>query len=282
MIDTINQYSGQLGATARYSTLSDYTAFVKSTNTTWIDRQEDFFPYADNGGSYWTGYFTSRPLLKSVSRAAHGVLRNADFLFSLVKAEYGLSNLDAWENLNRLRAPEAVVQHHDGVSGTFRRLVGEDYLKLLFHGMDNGNAVISETLGQFVAGNAFNPSLTSDVLYLAAELAQGNAVPVVVFNSLPWTRKYYMNVTIPTVDVAVADVLGSPVNYQVNQNVSGCSVHVTILPRIVIPFPFVFLSFLLFFVFFLFLFSFLYISSTTTSSPCTSWLISHPLASTRM
>jgi hypothetical protein len=166
------------------------------------------------------GYFTSRPLLKSISRAAHGILRNADFLFSLVKAEFGMSSMDAWENLNHLRAPEAVVQHHDGVSGTFRRLVGEDYLKLLFGGMTSGNAVISEMLGQFVANNAFNPSLTSDVNYLSGELSKGNTVPVVVFNSLPWARKYYMNVTIYTTDVTVSDLQGNQVNYQVNKNVS--------------------------------------------------------------
>ena len=225
LIDTINEYSGELGATARYSSLSDYAAFVKSTNTTFIRRQEDFFPYADNGASYWTGYFTSRPLLKSVSRAAHGVLRNGDFLFSLVKAQFGTTSQQAWENLNRLRAPEAVVQHHDGVSGTFRRLVGEDYLSLLGRGMEMGNAVISEMLGQFVADDSFLPGLVPDVQYLASQLAQGNTVPTVVFNSLPWPRRFFMNITIDTTAVVVRDFAGNAVNYQVNQRFDGSGLY---------------------------------------------------------
>lgn len=55
LIAAINMYSDELQATARYSTLSDYAAAVKATNTPLKTRTEDFFPYADNGASYWTG-----------------------------------------------------------------------------------------------------------------------------------------------------------------------------------------------------------------------------------
>ena len=56
IIDAINQYT-ELGATARYTSLSDYVEHVSNLNSSWITREKDFFPYADGGDSYWTGIF---------------------------------------------------------------------------------------------------------------------------------------------------------------------------------------------------------------------------------
>ncbi len=62
--------SGEFGVRIQYSTASEYF------NALWLDvgfRQlsfpllppgHDFFPYADNRRSYWTGYFSTRPAIK--------------------------------------------------------------------------------------------------------------------------------------------------------------------------------------------------------------------------
>ena len=55
------------------------------------DGAADFFPYADNGNSYWTGYYVSRPLLKAAIRRTTALLRGADALLALVRP-----NADVW------------------------------------------------------------------------------------------------------------------------------------------------------------------------------------------
>ena len=60
--------------TISYSTLSDYfkavhqEAKAASPAIAFPVYGDDFFPYADNGDSYWTGFYTTRPVMKAVSR----------------------------------------------------------------------------------------------------------------------------------------------------------------------------------------------------------------------
>ncbi|GKA81963.1 putative alpha-mannosidase, partial [Tanacetum coccineum] len=49
---------------ALYSTPSIYTDAKLASNVSWPLKIVDYFPYANGGYSYWTGYFTSRPALK--------------------------------------------------------------------------------------------------------------------------------------------------------------------------------------------------------------------------
>jgi len=45
----------------------------------------DFFPYADNERSYWTGYYVTRPQLKGAVRRTTSYLRGADALLALIR-----------------------------------------------------------------------------------------------------------------------------------------------------------------------------------------------------
>ena len=67
IIKAINNNPG-LGVSIRYSTLSEYFSAVHSEsqqkNIAFPFHRGDFFPYADNGDSYWTGYYSTRPTLK--------------------------------------------------------------------------------------------------------------------------------------------------------------------------------------------------------------------------
>jgi hypothetical protein len=58
-----------------YSTPNTYVDAVKKENADWPVKTDDFFPYSDNKHSYWTGYFTSRPGLKSFIRKSGSLLR---------------------------------------------------------------------------------------------------------------------------------------------------------------------------------------------------------------
>jgi hypothetical protein len=60
IIAHINKNSERLGCTISYSTASEYFDHVHRTKVAFPLYDSDFFPYADNGESYWTGYFTTR------------------------------------------------------------------------------------------------------------------------------------------------------------------------------------------------------------------------------
>ena len=50
----------------------------------------DFFPYADNQNSFWTGYYVSRAQLKGAIRRTTALLRSADALFAVVRPWAGV------------------------------------------------------------------------------------------------------------------------------------------------------------------------------------------------
>lgn len=60
-----------------YSTPECYlSALQKSDNVTWpLKDTDDFFPYANDEHSYWTGYFTSRSNLKYMIGKANNLLQ---------------------------------------------------------------------------------------------------------------------------------------------------------------------------------------------------------------
>jgi len=52
-----------------YSTPGDYIDSVNAVKgRKWPTKYDDLMPYADQGDSWWTGYFTSRPNAKSYVR----------------------------------------------------------------------------------------------------------------------------------------------------------------------------------------------------------------------
>ena len=97
----------------------------------------DFMPYADvyvnSIPNYWTGYYTTRPYYKSLSRELQHWLRSAEILYSLsrnhFRSHFGSSTsniLDKEYNLiSNARQNLALFQHHDGITGTSRDFVME-------------------------------------------------------------------------------------------------------------------------------------------------------------
>jgi len=88
VLDHINSRP-DLGVTVLYSTPGKY--FKALNDATIQDKVEfplyvgDFFPYADNEDSYWTGYYTTRPTVKSESRRTDTILRSAEASYALAR-----------------------------------------------------------------------------------------------------------------------------------------------------------------------------------------------------
>ncbi|KNC81770.1 hypothetical protein SARC_05918 [Sphaeroforma arctica JP610] len=115
---------------------------TKASKHEWLQNNDDFFPYSHNPHSYWTGYFTSRPAVKRLERQAMNVLmacRQAE-IFTSSKDEFKQSKSSSSLRLARAMA---IVQHHDGVSGTEKQFVAEDYTKRLSQGVKKCEDVIS-------------------------------------------------------------------------------------------------------------------------------------------
>ena len=58
-----------------YSTPSCYLKAVNDAGLTYTTKFDDFFPYASDENSYWTGYFTSRPTSKYYERLGNNFLQ---------------------------------------------------------------------------------------------------------------------------------------------------------------------------------------------------------------
>lgn len=60
----------------RFGTLKDYFDAVHSeADVTFPTLGGDLLPYSDRGDQYWSGFYTTRPFLKSLVRKLQSVLR---------------------------------------------------------------------------------------------------------------------------------------------------------------------------------------------------------------
>ena len=64
----INKFKYVFGIELIYSTPSEYLKAVNTLKKEYNVKKDDFFPYANDENSYWTGYFTSRPTAKLVGK----------------------------------------------------------------------------------------------------------------------------------------------------------------------------------------------------------------------
>ena len=157
-MSTINQNSHEWGVSMRYGTPSEYLDAVlqASTTTTTTTTSTDarrkqapsvapttttttfpvakpntsFFPYQD-----WSGYFTSRPYLKQLSRDAHIALAAAEIMYTrslsttttttrqpstaATPSPSAAEATSLWSSLELARRNAAILQHHDAITGTF-------------------------------------------------------------------------------------------------------------------------------------------------------------------
>ena len=146
-----------------YSTPSHYVdakfAATTKASAKWEVRHDDIFPLGDAPHHYWSGYFTSRPGLKRQVRFASNFLNSArqmEVISGVTAADVEHPTTrpsppvgDSWSD--SMEGAIGVATHHDGMSGTERQDVSDDYSPRISEGHFEVEAGVAKSL-QKLAG----------------------------------------------------------------------------------------------------------------------------------
>jgi len=137
----------------KYSLASEYLEDLKSVEEVYTEKTDDYWAYGDADNDYWSGYFTSRPLMKYLSRytgkafQAFRQLLSFNMMALEPQQRKNLSAQTVNTTVEYVALQMGVAQHHDAVSGTAKQYVQDDYYTRLYNALDKiteiTNAVLS-------------------------------------------------------------------------------------------------------------------------------------------
>ncbi|KAJ5077890.1 alpha-mannosidase [Anaeramoeba ignava] len=193
LLNYINSHQEKYNVTAHYSILSEYFESINKEQVNFpILGADDFFPYylldfpIEN--KWWSGFFTSWPLLKGLIRSSNANLFTIEFANTIYNSKYRTTT-PLIQNILPLRNAVALTAHHDAITGTSRPDVNqEQYIDNLISGSNIGDKafIISLQHGLTKPGNQ-EPTLSLNQTEMEKVLSKNQTVPIIVFNSLGWT-----------------------------------------------------------------------------------------------
>ena len=183
------------GVRAFYSTPMQYMMSKYRANLTWDLKVDDFFPYADTPGGYWTGFYTSRPALKGYIRSLNSLLQVCRQYEVLVGGVLGGAGSDV------LAQMMGVAQHHDAITGTEKQHVANDYAMRLHLGQVSCETLISSALNILTLKQGHTKSLKTWRFceYLNISIcpeSESGSFDVVVYNPLARERTVFIEVPV--------------------------------------------------------------------------------------
>ena len=200
-----------------YSTPNCYLYAVNQAKKTYSVKTDDFFPYKDGAHRYWTGYFTSRPTHKYCGRRANGYLQAVKQLQTLADLRDDVT----MGQIYTLARAVAVLQHHDGMTGTERQHVAEDYTYRLSHGMNEADQVsvqAMKTLTGFDGINNDNVHFCRQVNISWCPFTKGREnFVVLLYNPLARSRIFHAEIPVSDACYSVHNGEGNNVTSQVNE-----------------------------------------------------------------
>lgn len=195
--DYINQRSDEFNLNIKFATLSEYFDALSRANPKLpLIQNTDFYPYADNDNSYWTGYFVSYPNQKYLARKAEAHERSAQFLSLISHIEKKTNITQNNLEILGLRESNGEFQHHDGITGTARLHVRNDYENKLNRGMKSADNIISRSLSAITQVAQFDR-------VSSIRLEEGKEINLLFFNNLGWERFDYVKLEINVNNVIV-------------------------------------------------------------------------------
>lgn len=194
----------------------------------------DFFPYTDHDDEYWTGYFTSRPFRKLLSRELEVYLRAAEILNTHCvrrNAETGGQLYNAKDMLDHLdvaRKNLALFQHHDAIAGTSTVWVVEDYESRLYQGLSLVNSVIGSVLSSLlsstvksvtpIAVRVLDPLYSRTLTTVQIIRLNDDRVKIVIFNPVTRERQELVQLLVDQEELEITDNRGRSVTSQVTKD----------------------------------------------------------------
>lgn len=195
----------------------------------------DFFTYSDRQQDYWSGYYVSRPFFKAVDRVLEHTLRASEMMMALLLGYCQRSQCEKLpisfsHKLTAARRNLALFQHHDGVTGTAKDHVVEDYgtrmhtaLQDLQIFMSKGIEVLLGIRHDKAEQNParFEPEQVrskydAQPVHRVIGAPEGHAHSVVIFNPLEQRRDEVVMVISNKPDVTVLDSNWTCVESQVS------------------------------------------------------------------
>ena len=134
------------GVEIQFGTLSDYFKEAMGSFEPPL-LKGSFFTYSDVNEDYWSGYFTSRIFDKALDRKLERVL----FAAQSMGAEK--------EDLQDQRRALSLFQHHDGVTGTAKDYVVQDYAKRMYLAITSTQEWIAQKIIRSQQGNMIGKKL---------------------------------------------------------------------------------------------------------------------------
>ena len=217
-----------------FGTLSDYFREVRARQTQFMTLSGDFFVYSDifseGQPAYWSGYYSTRPHLKLLSRQLATALRSSEILFTLCLqmarnngAGLPLAVLASqYDELLQARRHLGLFQHHDAITGTSKAFVMADYEQKLLAGLATAQRVTEVSVQFLLQKDRTSLDLSRPLRHLewreeggrgqerrgTLDLHSAAAHSLVVYNSLAEEREEVVHLLANSASVCVRDEEG--------------------------------------------------------------------------
>jgi alpha-mannosidase II len=184
----------------------------------------DFFTYADRNRDYWSGYYVSRPFFKAVDRVLEQTLRAGEIMTSFLlgycqRAQCEKLPTSFSFKLTAARRSLALFQHHDGVTGTAKDHVVEDYGVRMYTSLMDLQIFMSKAIEVLLGIRhertdlnvaMFEPAQVrskydAQPVHRPISAREGTVQSVVLFNPLEQMRTEIVVVIVERHDVTVLD-----------------------------------------------------------------------------
>ncbi|KAL1122794.1 hypothetical protein AAG570_003120 [Ranatra chinensis] len=162
LFDYINS-NPHMNAKAQFGTLGDYFDALKKEKSVkdFPTLSGDFFTYADRDDHYWSGYYTSRPFYKRMDRVLISYLRMAARKNRTVEAWI----IKLLPSLSEARSSLSLFQHHDGITGTSKDHVVNDYASKMLEAIKSCQHIIQQS-ANFLLFQGNTPQLGDEIFFI--------------------------------------------------------------------------------------------------------------------